>query len=155
MSLSAIIKDSWGHELFAVKSAPAFYTAAAHNILVISGGPVHILALVEYLDTAMTNATTTAITINAVAMQTGAVAIGPGVANRMVVSPLSCAAAVAKVAPALVTQCPSLLAMAAARIGIIAVPGNITVTFATVMAAADRYSLIALYRKLTPASLIS
>lgn len=159
MSLSKIVKDSWGRELFYIKSAPAFYaTGATQDIFTISGGPVHIHAIVEYLDTVMSNATLTNLFVGAVAMDNGALAIGvTAAAGYMVVSPLACGGAHAKIAPALVVQMPSLIARTANLVGVVAAPGQtINVTFgAPEMAAANRYSLIVLYRKMIPEALIS
>jgi len=156
MSVSKTVKETWGRELFCVKSVPAFYdSGAAQVILTISGGPVLIEAIIEYNDTVMTNATTTEVFVGAIAMQTGTLSI-QGAADTFVVSPLSCAAAVAKVAAALVAPLPSILAIAASRTGIVSAPATINVTFtAPAMEAANRYSLIVLYRKLLRDSLIS
>jgi len=133
-------------ELFVASSIPAFYTAAAHTLLVISGGIVRILALIEYQDVTVTNATTTRITVDGVAMEAGAVDIADG--NLFIrVSPMN--AAVATIGSALVTPVPSVLGQATAM-GVVAGPGNIVVTFVTVMAAAGRYSLHALYEKVSP-----
>lgn len=157
MSLSKTVKDSWGRELFYIKSAPAFYaTGATQDIFTIANGPVHIHAIVEYNDTVKDNATLTNLFVGAVAMDNGALAIN-GAAGTMVVSPLACGAAHAKIAPALAVQMPSLIARTANLVGVVAAPGQtINVTFgAPEMEADELYSLIVLYRKMTPSALIS
>ena len=149
-AIAQIVADLHRRELFVASSIPAFYTAAAHNILVISGGLVRILALIEYQDVTVTNATTTIIAVCGVNMSSGALDIADG--NLFLrCSPLD--VNVASVASALVSPWPSVLAHATNR-GIVAGPGNITVTFATVMAAAGRYSLHALYEKIHENALI-
>jgi len=136
-----------------VSSTPAFYAAAAATIFNITGGPVWIKAMVEYLDTAMTNATTTTITVCGVACDAGPVAINAGAIGSIVVSPLH---AGAKNASALADQWPDATGVATqAGFGMIAGLGAIVVTFATVMAAANRYSLHIVYQKLSNASVIS
>jgi len=139
--------------MYTIRSVPATYGAGAANIFAITGGLVYIQAIVEENVTVMTNATTTTIAVGAVGMDVGALAIN-GVLGSLVVSPLN--AAVAKIAPALAVQMPSLLGFAT-NIGVVASPGvNITVTFAGVaMAAGETYSLNVFYRKLNPASLIA
>lgn len=153
MSFISILKSCRLQNDFVVSSVPAFYAAAAATIFNITGGPVWIKAMVEYLDTAMTNATTTTITVCGVACDAGAVAINAGGIGAIVVSPLS---ANAKNASALADQWPDATGVATqAGFGMMAGLGAIVVTFATVMAAANRYSLHIVYQKLSPASLIS
>ena len=136
-----------------ISSVPAFYAAAAATIFNITGGPVWIKTMVEYLDTAMTNATTTTITVCGVAADAGPVAINAGAIGSIVVSPLH---AGAKNASALADQWPDATGVATqAGFGMIAGLGAIVVTFATVMAAANRYSLHIVYQKLSNASVIS
>jgi len=139
--------------LFVAHDTPATHGAGAYNAFAITGGPVWIKAILEYNDTAIAGATTTAITVGAVAMQVGALSV-LGAINTMVVSPLD--AAVAKIAPALAVQMPSLLGFAT-NVGVVASPGvNITVTFAGVaMGAAENVSYYVVYQKLTPQSLIA
>jgi len=153
MSFSQIVRDLYNRNDFVVSSLPAFYTAAAHIIFSITGGPVWIKAMVEYLDTAMTNVTTTTITVCGVAADAGPVAINAGAIGSVVVSPLS---ANAKDASALAAQWPDATGVATqGGFGMIAGLGNIVVTFATVMAAANRYSLHVVYQKLSPDAIIS
>ncbi len=136
-----------------VSTQPAFYAAAAFDVMTITGGPVWIKTMVEYLDTAMTNVTTTTITVCAVAADAGAVAINAGAIGSVVVSPLSTNA---KDASALAAQWPDATGVATqGGFGMIAGLGEINITFATVMAAANRYSLHVVYQKLSPASLIT
>jgi len=149
MSLASLIKSirNQGDMVFA--SVPAFYAAAPATIAVIFGGPVWIKAMVEYCDVGMTNATTTTITVSGVAADAGAVAIN-GTALGLVVSPLY---AGAKNASVLADQWPDASGVATqAGFGMIAAPGNIVVTFATVMALTDRYSLHIVYQKLSSAA---
>lgn len=151
MSLAGMIKSlrNSGDQVFS--SVPAFYAAAAQTIAVIVGGPVWIKLMVEYCDVGMTNATTTTITVSGVQADAGAVAIN-GTALGLVVSPLHNGA---KNASVLADQWPDATGVATqAGFGMIAAPGNIVVTFATVMAATDRYSLHIVYTKLSPAALI-
>lgn len=154
MSLSQIVGDIWNRTEHVAVSTPATYGAGAQNILVISGGPVWIRALVERNVTAMAGATTTTLAASGVGCDFGAQAIGPFAINTMVVSPLD--AAVAKLAvPVLMVQMPSLLGFAT-NVGVVAAPGNITVTFAgAAMGAAELYQLICVYQKLTPQSQIA
>lgn len=134
-------------------SIPAFYTAAAHTIGTITGGPVLIKLMVEYLDTAMSNVTTTTIDICGVNADNGAIAINAGAIGSVVVSPLCNQA---KNASALAAIIPDATAQAAdSGWGMVAGLGNIVVLFATVMANANRYSLHIVYQKLSAASLIS
>ena len=154
MSSVNIVKDLWNRHDFVFSSVPAFYAAAPAIIATIVGGPVWIKLLVEYCDTAMTNVTTTTITVNGVAIDAGAVAINAGGIGAVVVSPLS---AGAKNASALADQWPDATGVATqAGFGLVAGPSalGISVTFATVMAAANRYSLHIVYTKLAPNSLI-
>lgn len=149
----ALVKQIWLNQEQTVISAPATYGAGAQNILTITGGPVWIKAIAEWNVTAMGGATTTTIAVATVGVDVGAVAIGAAAQDTFVVSPLD--AAVAKIAPALAVQMPSLLGFAT-NVGIISGPGNITVTFAgAAMGAAERYSLIVVYKKLSPAALIA
>ena len=153
MGLLSLIKSSRVQNDIVISSAPAFYAAAAATIFSITGGPVWIKAMVEYLDTAMTNATTTTITVSGVACDAGAVAINAGAIGSIVVSPLH---AGAKNASALADQWPDATGVATqAGFGMIAGLGDIVVTFATVMAAANRYSLHIVYQKLSNAARIS
>lgn len=152
MSLSADIKRISEDTDHKISSVPAFYTAAGQTIFSIIGGPVWIKTMVEYLDTAMTNATTTTITVCGVACDAGAVAINAGAIGSIVVSPLS---ANAKAASALAAQWPDPTGVATqGGFGMIAGLGDIVVTFATVMAVDNRYSLHIVYQKLSAASRI-
>ena len=152
MSQSADIRAILNTKSYVASSPPAFYTAAAHNIFAIVGGMVLIEQIIEYCDVDPVNATTTTIAVGAVGMDAGAVAINAAGALGIVVSPLD--VAVAKIASALTVQAPSLLGFATNQ-GVIAGPGvNITVTFATVMVAAGRYSLHVVYRKIHPGARI-
>ncbi len=153
MSYGQEIANLWNRQSFWVNSTPSFYAAAAQDIFAITGGLVLIEQIIEYCDVDPVNATTTRITVGAVAMDVGAIAINAAGALGIVVSPMD--AAVAKIASALAVQAPSLLGFATNQ-GVIAGPGvNITVTFATVMAAAGRYSLHVKYRKIHPNALIA
>lgn len=154
MGLAQLVGDIWNRTEHVAVSAPAAYGAGANNVLVISGGPVWIRALVEMNVTAMTLATSTTIAVSGVGADAGAQVIGPFAINTMVVSPLN--VAVAKLAvPVLAVQMPSLLGFAT-NVGMVAAPGNIAVTFGGVaMLATERYSLICVYQKLTPNSQIA
>ncbi len=153
MSIASIIKDLNERLDVVVETAPAFYAAAAFDMFSITGGPVWIKALVEYLDTAMTNATTTTWTVCAVAADAGAVAINAGAIGSVVLSPLS---AGAKTASALAVPIPTVVGVATqAGFGIIGGLGEIACTFATVMAAANRYSAHLVYQKLGRTSLVT
>jgi hypothetical protein len=147
MSLASLLRGMRNNTDQVYASVPAFYAAAPATIAVIFGGPIWIKAMVEYCDVGMTNATTTTITVSGVACDAGAVAIN-GTPLGLVVSPLS---AGAKNASVLADQWPDATGVATqAGFGMIAAPGNIVVTFATVMAAADRYSLHIVYQRLSP-----
>ena len=148
--VAQLVADLHRREMFVASSIPAFYTAAAHNVLVISGGLVRIVALIEYQDVDVVNATTTIIAIAGVNMSANTLDIGNG--NLFIrCSPLD--VNVNNIASALVSPSPTVLAQATNR-GVVAGPGNIQVTFATVMANAGRYSLHALYEKIHENSLI-
>jgi len=143
-----MIKSILNTQQLVTLSAPGTYAAGAHNILTIVNGPVWIRAIIERNVTAMAGATTTTIAVGGVNMCVGAVAIGAAAINTMVVSPLD--AAVAKIAPALTVQMPSLLGYAT-NVGVVAAAGNITVTFSGVaMGAAEQYQLIVVYQPLAP-----
>lgn len=157
MGLKQDAQDLWSRQLFTVKSTPAHYEdlgPAAQDILTISGGPVHIQGIIEVADTVIAATTDSQVHVGVVAMDTAAVAITAATAGMMCVSPLD--AAVAKVAFALNVPMPSLLGFVT-NLGVIASPGvTINVVFDTAdMGAAELYSLIVLYRKMTPAALIS
>lgn len=148
--IAQLVADLHRREMFVASSVPAYYTAAAHNVLVITGGLVRIQLLLEYQDVSVVNATTTIISVCGVNMSAGAVDIADG-ALFVRVSPLD--VNVVTVGSALVVPAPSLTGFATNQ-GIIAGPGNIQVTFATVMANAGRYSLHALYEKIHENALI-
>jgi|GEM_PF-4396913 len=152
-SLKGLIAQAWQNSLHWVHSVPAFYAAGAHNIFNIVGGPVWIRALIEYNTTAKAGATTTTLAVGAVGLDAGALSI-EGAINTIVVSPLN--VAVAKIAPALAVQMPSLLGFAT-NIGVVASAGvAINSTFAGVaMGAAETYRLYVCYQKLAPESLIT
>jgi hypothetical protein len=155
MSLSALVRANRLNADYVVETQPAFFNAAPYIMMTITGGPVWIKLMVEYLDTAMTNATTTTILVNGVAADAGAVAINAGGIGAIVVSPLH---AGAKNASAIADQWPDATGVATqAGFGMIAGPSalGIAVTFATVMAAANRYSLHVVYQKLGLRSLIT
>jgi len=153
MSFAQIVKDLELRLDHVIETAPAFFAAAAFDIFTVTGGPIWIKALVEYLDTAMTNATTTTWTVCAVAADAGAVAINAGAIGSVVLSPLS---AGAKTASALAVPIPTVVGVATqAGFGIIAGLGQIACTFATVMAAANRYSAHLVYQKLGRTSLLT
>ena len=154
MGLKSEVTQILQQSLFVAHDIPATHVAGAYNAFAITGGPVWIRAILEYNDTAIAGATTTTIAVGAVGMDVGAVAIGAAAIDTMVVSPLD--AAVAKIAPALAVQMPSLLGFAT-NIGVVASAGvNITVTFAGVaMGAGERVSYYVVYMKLRPESLIA
>ena len=153
MSVKSLIASSRVQNDFVISSVPSFYAAAVTPIFNITGGPVWIKAMVEYLDTAMTNATTTTITVCGIACDAGPVLIDAGAIGSVVLSPLN---ASAKNASALAEQWPNAAGVATqGGFGMIAGLGAITVTFATVMDLADRYSLHIVYQKLSNNSLIS
>ncbi len=133
-----------------VHSAPAFYAAGAHNIFAITGGIVLISNILEYLDTAMTNATETFILIGATPLDGGTVVINGGGVGAIVASPMDPLGVIAKVDSALAAQAPSILGFTGNINGILSGPGvNIIVTFGGVqMAAGNRYSLHVCYRRI-------
>jgi len=154
MSLKSLIAEVWRNGLFVAYDEPAFHGAGAYAAFAITGGPVWIRAFVEYNSTAKAGVTTTTLAAGAVGLDAGAVAIGAAAINTMVVSPLN--AAVAKIAPALAVQMPSLLGFQT-NIGVVAAAGlNITVTFAGVaMGGAETTSYYCIYQKLAPQSSIA
>jgi len=149
--LKGLVNQLWSDRLHWVHSVPATYAAGAHDIFNIIGGPVWIRALLEYNNTALAGATTTTLAVGVVGLDTGLLAIGPAAINTLVVSPLD--AAVAKIAPALAVQMPSLLGFAT-NIGVVASAGvAINVTFGGVaMGAAERVSYYVCYQRLSPQS---
>lgn len=151
--LKDIVALIWQNGLHVAHDTPATHGAGAYNAFAITGGPVWIKAFLEYNNTAIAGATTTTVAVGAVGLDAGAVAIGAAAINTLVVSPLD--AAVAKIAPALAVQMPSLLGFAT-NIGVVAAAGvNIIVTFAGVaMGAAENVSYYCVYQKLAPQSLI-
>jgi hypothetical protein len=154
MGLKGLITQIWQNGLFVAYDEPAFHGAGAYAAFAITGGPVWIRAFVEYNSTAKAGATTTTVAVGAVGLDAGAVAIGAAAINTMVVSPLN--AVVAKIAPALAVQMPSLLGFVT-NIGVVAAAGvNITVTFAgAAMGGAETTSYYVVYQKLSPQSLIA
>ena len=157
MSLKSLIAGLWTDKVNVVSSVPAIYGAGANNIFAITGGPVLIAGIIEYLDTALAGATTTTVLVGALPMDGGLLAINAGGIGAVVVSPLDSAGVIAKIASALVVPIPSLLGLAAGGVGVVAGPGvNIVWTFGGVaMVAGELVSLHVMYRKLAPASLIS
>jgi len=154
-SLKSLVAQTWQDRTLVALSTPATYGAGAQNILAISGGPVLIKGIIEYNVTAMAGATTTTIAVGGIGMDVGALSIEGGI-GAMSVSPLNVAVAKLVSVGVVTTPLPSLLGAAASTFGVVAAPGNITVTFAGVaMGAAELYRLIVLYQKLYPASLIS
>jgi hypothetical protein len=130
------------------------YGAGAHDIFDILGGPVWIKAVIEYLDTALGGATTTTLAVGAVGIDVTGVPVSiQGAQFTIVVSPLD--VLVAKIAPALAVQMPSLLGFAT-NIGLVASAGvAITSTFAgAAMGAAELVSIHVCYQRLDPASSI-
>ena len=154
MGLGQLVRSLHTRAPMWVHSAPATYTNAAHVIFNIRGGLVEILAMIEYCDLALTGATQTTLLIGAQIADAGAVALNAAGQFGMVVSPLG---NTAKLASALVVQCPTLASVALARIGVVAgsraIPAAaiaITWTMSVVaMAAGDRVSLHILYRPIT------
>jgi len=152
MGLAQIVKSLDMRLDHVVETVPAFYAAATFDMFAVTGGPVIIKAIIEYLDTAMTNVTTTTWNFETLALDAGAVAINAGAIGSVVVVPLD---GTAKPASALGSQGPITVAAATAfTTGFVCGLGNIDVTFATVMAAADRYSAHLVYQKLGRASLV-
>lgn len=156
MSYTQQLSDLYNRQEHWAHSAPATYTNAVHAIFNITGGLVYITQILEFLDTAMTGATQSEITIGVVAIDTGAIVINGGGINAFVASPMDPAGAIAKIDSALAGPSPSLLGFAASS-GLICSPGQaINVEFTVVaMNAADRYSLHVKYRKIHPNALIS
>ncbi len=158
MGLKALIAGIWGDRVNVVSSPPAIYAAGLlQPIFAITGGPVYIMGIIEYLDTELTLATETHVTIGAVLMDTALAAIGAAGEGTLVVSPLM---NVAKITPAALTApMPSYLALAAGLLtyGVVAGPGqNIEWGFGVPdMVAGELISLHVMYRKLVPAALIS
>jgi hypothetical protein len=146
--LKATVGDIYATKLFVAYRPGATYAAGAHNMFNIINGPVWIKAFLEYNETAIGGATTTTVAVGAVGLDAGAVAIGAAAQHTVVVSPLD--AAVAKIAPALAVQMPSLLGFAT-NIGVVASPGvAINVTFAgAAMGAAERVGYYCVYMKLS------
>jgi len=141
----------WAH------STPAFHGAGAEAIFAITGGIVLIEHIIEYCDTAMTNATQTFILIGATPLDSGTIVINGGGLGGLVASPMDPTGIIAKVDSALATSSPSILGYTGNIAGILSGPGvNIIVTFGGVaMNAADRYSLHVAYRKIHPNALIA
>ena len=154
MSLKGLVASIYETKLYVAHDVPATHAAGAYAAFAITGGPVWIKALIEHNDTATAGATTTTVAVGAVGLDAGALAIGAAAQFTLVVSPLD--AAVAKIAPALAVQMPSLLGFAT-NIGVVASAGvNITVTFAGVaMGALELVSYYVVYMKLAPQSLIA
>lgn len=143
-------QEHWAH------STPASYAAGATNLFAITGGLVYITQILEYLDTAMTNATETFILIGATALDGGTVTIDAGIIGSFVASPMDSLGVIAKIDSAIAGPSPTLLGYAA-TMGLVTGPGvNIIVTFGGVaMDAADLYSLHVKYRKIHPNALIA
>lgn len=150
--IAGIVQDRvrWIH------SAPATYTNAAHNIFTIAGGPILILAIIEFLDTALGGATQTRVAVGGNACDAGAVAINAGGQYASVPSPLS--AARAKAASAQLGFVPNVAAATAFEgiVGVVGGPGIVTWTFSVVaMGAAERVSLHMAYRLMAPGVTVS
>lgn len=155
MGLGSEVKEIHQSKLFVAHDIPATHGAGVYNAFAITGGPVWIKAVIEYNNTAIAAATTTTLAVGAVGIDITGVPVSIlGAADTMVVSPLN--VLVAKIAPALAVQMPSLLGFAT-NIGLVASPGvNITVTFGGVaMGALENTSYYVVYYKLTPQSLIA
>ncbi len=156
MSYTQQLSDLYNRQEHWIHSTPATYGAGAANIFAITGGLVIITQILEFLDTAMTNATETFILIGAIAIDTGTIVINGGGINAFVASPMDSLGAIAKIDSAVAGPSPTLLGFAA-TMGLVSGPGvNLVVTFGGVaMDAADRYSLHVKYRKIHANALIS
>jgi len=154
MGLKQEIEDLRNRQIFIVKSTPATYAqGATQPILTVRQGPVLIQAIVEYADTIIAAATETQVLVGALGMDFAAVVIAAAAAGMSTVSPLD--VDIAKVAPTLNSPLPSILGRPAS-LGVVAGPGqiiNVTFTVAD-MGAAELYSLLVMYRKLTPLAYI-
>lgn len=152
MSLVQILKDLNLRLDHVLETQPAFFAAATFDMFEVTGGPVIIKCIVEYMDTAMTNVTTTTWNFETLALDNGAVAIDASVIGSIVVVPLD---TTAKPVAALGSQGPlTTAAVAANTAGFVCGLGNIDVTFATVMDGDDRYSAHLVYQKLGKNSLV-
>lgn len=157
MSLPQEIKAIYLRQEKVAHTVPATYGAGAHNVLAIQGGPVQVLGMIEYLDTALAGATTTTLAIGALAMDGGLLAINAGGQYSVCVSPMDSAGVIAKVATAMSAPLPSLLGLAAGGVGVVAGQGqNITWTFGGVaMGALELVSLYVIYRPLSEDAFIA
>jgi len=158
MGLKALIASLWTDKVNVVSSVPAIYAGGLlQPIFAITGGPVLITGIIEYLDTALVGATTSHVTIGGVLMDAALAAIGAAGAGTVVVSPLMNAAKTTP--PALTEFHPPYIALVAATLtfGVVAGPGqNVEWGFGGVaMVAGELVSLHVMYRKLSPASLIA
>ncbi len=156
MAYGQELADLYNRQEHWIHSTPATYGAGAANIFAITGGLVYITQILEYLDTAMTNATETYLLIGATGIDGGTVLIDGGGINAFVASPMDSLDVIVKVDSEVAGPSPTLLGFAA-TMGLVSGPGvNIIVTFGGVaMDAADRYSLHVKYRKIHPQALIS
>ncbi len=148
MSLASLIKGIRNDNYIVAETTPATYAAGAHIVMTIVGGPIQILLMGEYLDTALGGATTTAHTLNGVAQDAGGVAINAGGIGSVVIVPTT---GLVKVASALATPFPTLTAFAGASLGLVAGPSALgwSVLFAgAAMGAAERVHFFMVYRKL-------
>jgi hypothetical protein len=147
MGLASLIKGLRQDEVQVAETVPATYAAGARIVMTIVGGPIQIILMGEYLDTALGGATTTIHTLNGVAQST-AVAIDAGGIGSIVVVPTT---GLVKVPSALAAPFPSLTAFAGASLGLIAGASALgwSITFGgAAMGAAERVHFFMAYRKL-------
>ena len=152
MSDSALTKESWMHKETMVSRAAEAYGVAAHNLFNITGGPVLIYLLGGMSTAAAGGAATMATTISGVAGEGAPVDIGTGAAAAGAVwcTPLNAAGVIAGSAAAL----PLTTVLLHPPQGMLA--GTATgVIIGTVAVAIWTGVIFCLYRRLTPASLIT
>ena len=73
MAFGQELADLYNRQEHWIHSTPSFYGAGAQAIFAITGGLVYITQILEFLDTAMTNATETFILIGATALDAGTI----------------------------------------------------------------------------------
>jgi len=128
---------------------PQLYLTAGspYTLFTITGGPVWIKALFAHTIQAVTAVTTFAITINGVAVDSGAVVITSAI-NTLIVSPLD------ETVPTPIVPNVAVSSLAAGGFMLLAVPGDISLA----VAAADTDGTMAwycAYYRMNPASMIA
>lgn len=147
--LKQTVDSIWLGKLEVAYRPPQRYLIAGspYTIFTISGGPVLIKALFAHTIEAMAAATTFAITVSGVAVDSGPVVV-TSLINRLIVSPLD-ETILSPIVPNVAVS-----SIAAGGFMLMAVPGNISLAVAAANTSGDMTWYCAYYR-MSPAAMIA